>query len=244
MMWLSNNKQYLFDDPSKHTHILKIIGKDQLQAFQKFKLDTMEVPDEALTQIADTITQAPDMPDAMITDVMSQVSVPKHPVILNPEETNPEKYDIKPKLDLQEGGEEADLYITPDDFEGEFEYIPDVTSMAVGANQQMKESKQNAIALITNPAIQQMLMAEGLSLKVKELLISIFSDAGMKDAESLFQPLNANQQPGQQPGQGAPQAGANIGGPQGPAGMGQVPPAVPNAGGNGGIPGPQGLPIQ
>jgi hypothetical protein len=125
MKWLSNNKQYLFDDPEKEHHILKIIGPENIKQFQQMKLDGMDIPDEAMQQIADTMDQAQQtgqpLQEADVNNIMQDVAVPTNPVIMNPNEPNPENYEIKSKLDVK-NPEEADLYVTEDDFEGEYEY--------------------------------------------------------------------------------------------------------------------------
>ena len=232
MMWLSNNKQYLFDDPTKHYYILKIIGKENIKYFQKMQLDGKEIPPEAIKEIQQTIEQNPNgVTDEDLQQIIQDVAIPKYPVILNPNE-NPSKYKIKQKLNIKSNGEEADLYITPEDFEGEYDYIPDVTSMAAGAGNQLKQARKTAISTLLNPVVQKLLQEQGESVNIKEVLVNAFEDAGYRDAESLFiKNGQNNQQPTGQPGQPNPTGQSTPGAspvPQG-ANVNQGLPAVPQA---------------
>lgn len=229
MMWLSNNKQYLLDDPSKKYYLLKILGKDNIALFQQMKLDDSDIPDYAMSQIKDVIDQNPNIPNSMIQDVMDDVSVPTNGVVLNPEETDPEKYQVKKKLDVSQNGEEADLYITQDDFDGDFDYIPDVSSMAAGAGKMMKDARQAAIQTAVLPPVMQGLQLQGMTVNWKELLMKSFEDSGIKDAEGLIIPIQQNG-----PAQNVPTGPQPVQSGQGP--MGNNP--------GGGLPIPQGLPPQ
>lgn len=259
-MWISNNKQFLFDDPTKHFQILKIIGKDMVKEFQQMRLDEMEVPPEALTQIQQTIEQHPDKvtPD-MLKNVVESVTVPKNPVIENPND-DMEDWIMHSKLDVKSSGE-AELYVTPEDMEGLYDYVPDVKSMAVGAGMQQQQAVQNVMNIALNPEVSQLLQQQGDLIKIKDVLIQAFEQAGYKDAESLFTTIDQlqgqNGQPGipQQPN-GQPGSGPGVAGPQGPGGggmapgnggnpgMATVPQAFPPQLGPGGLPGSQGLPNQ
>lgn len=246
MMWMANNKQFLFDDPKKSHQILKIVGKSAIDELAQLGLGNMDVPNHVMTELGDTIGDpnnmvAPDQVDRIVQDT----KVPTNPVILNPDEINPENYDIKPKLDVTTDGQEASLYMTKDDFEGVYDYIPDVKSMALGAGEMMKEGRAKVLEYAFNPQTNQMLQAQGDSLKIKDVLIGAFEDAGYKDAESLFDksspmgvPLNNGTLPA---GQGLTGAGAGTPGVGGFGGVPAVPAPLPNGAGPGGLPQPQGL---
>jgi hypothetical protein len=203
LMWLSNNQQYLFDDETKHYRVFKIIGKDNIRDFQNMQLDDHEVPDEAMQQIQQLIMDQP-LPDEELTKLFMELSVPKHPVITNPNDSA-DQYDIKPKLQMVRDGHEADLYVTKDDMAGVYDYIPDVHSMAAGAGQQQERARQQAFQFALNPQVQQNLQAQGERLNMKELLITVMEYAGERDPEGLFESI-------QQPGSESPDAGAGAGG--------------------------------
>ena len=237
MMWVSNNKQYLFDDPTKHYHIIKVIGKDNIREFQQMNLDGTDVPDYALKEIMATVEQNPDsISPEQLDQIMQDVAVPINPVVMNPDEKNPDNYEIKKKLHVSDNGTEAELYLQREDFDGVYDYIPDVTSMSSGASANLKSSRQVALTTALNPTVQQMLAAQGETMNIKDLLIQSFEDAGMKDAEGLFVtsqqlPVAPQQPNGQQPpiggGQTAPQAGQQPPTASGSFGMEGVSSAVP-----------------
>lgn len=237
MMWLSNFKQYLFDDETKQYHIVKVIGKDNIKLLKQMHLDNDDIPDDAVRQIADAIKANPSGITAeQIAQIGGDISVPTNPIITNPEERNPENYTITRKLSVADNGEEAELYVEKGDFEGTVDYIPDVQSMAAGANENVKQSREKALALAFNPQVNQALMAEGYKLKVKELLASSLTDGGYRDADGLFEKY--------EPDTTGPSALGPGGMPSGVPQLQGVPnasQAVPPAASPGGISGPEGL---
>ena len=235
MMWVSNNKQYLFDDPTKHYHVMKIIGKENVKYFKQMQLDSKDIPDYAMQEIASVIEQNPNITDAEIMDVVGDVAVPDKPVVMNPED-NPEEYKVKPKLDVKEGDEEADLYVTKDDFDGTYDYIPDVKSMSIGAGEAQREARQKAVELALNPQVQQMLASQGETINVKELLSSDLQDAGYRDADGLFISVNKMNNGTNQTGQGALGAGGIGVGSMPEQGMAGNTQALPPQAVGGGIP--------
>lgn len=244
LMWMSNTKQYMFDDPTLKYKVIKIIGQDNIKYFQQMMLDGKDVPQYAIDEIVNTITQNPEAvtPD-MIDNIMQEVAVPVKPVIENPGEKNPDKYKIRSKFTMGENGQEGELAVTPDDFEGEYDYIPDVKSMSAGAGQMLADARNKAVELVLNPVVAQQLQLQGASINLKELLTGVLEDAGYKDAEGLF--TNAQTQIG---GGAVPPGAAGLVPGQTP--VGNVPnagiqggfPPVPNDAGAAGIPQPQGIP--
>ena len=106
---------------------------------------------------------------------------------MNPEEKDPSKLRMKPKLILSDTGNTAELSVVPEDLDGVYDYIPDTKSMASGADQELANARQNAIALLTtNPTVLQLLAQDGYRPNVKELLRSTFEGMGLKDAERFF----------------------------------------------------------
>lgn len=188
LMWLSNNKQYLFDDESKKTHIIKIIGKDNIKFLQQMLMDEKDIPDYAMQQITDTLTQSPGaVSPEMLNNIVEDVAIPTNPVIENPEAKNPEDYQIRPKLKVMNQGEEAELTMTPEDLEGVYDYVPDVKSMGIGASQMLADARDKALTMILNPNILNILSQQGNQVNIKELLVSVLEDAGYRDAESIFE---------------------------------------------------------
>ena len=234
-MWLSNNKQFLFADPEKKEYLLEVVGTELFNYFQRAGLDQMEVSEEAMQYIGDIIAgQGGNVSDDDIMSLVEAGKTPKFPVIENPDEKDPYKISVKPKMKMNEMGDGAQLSIVAQDLSGTFNYIPDVRSMAAGADTELQQARQNALTtLISNPIVIQSLQAEGVQPNIKELLISIFEGAGLSDAEKYFQSGQA--QPGLTSG----------GGPQQPLQAGGVPADISSVIASGANPTttqPQGLP--
>jgi len=213
MMWLSNNQQYLFDDPSKHYHIVQIVGRQSIEELEQLGLANTDVQPEVYEEIASLVDENPEAADNdMLARILEEVQIPQNQVILNPS-AKEENYQIKPKLEKQENGE-AKLYLTKDDMKGIYDYIPDVKSMAAGAGENLIQARREAMQLIQTllPVLQQ----QGENVKIKELLINVLEDAGYKDAESIFE---ENKQIPALAGQGVGQASSEIAGAQAQQGM-------------------------
>jgi hypothetical protein len=196
MFWHSNNKQFLFSDPKKKQHILKIVGKDNFEKLQRYGLDAYEVSPENMEMIADTLTQNPEIAGDEITmkSMIDAAQTPIHPVFDNPDETDPTKLKYSPKMSVSEQGDVADLVVTADDLSGEYDYIPDVKSMSAGAAEELSQGRQRAIALLTTDQnVLQLLAQEGYKPKVKELLTSNLEDFGLKDADRFFEKIENGQ---------------------------------------------------
>jgi hypothetical protein len=224
MLWLSNNKQFIFSDPSKKEYLIRIIGQENFSYFKQAGLDEMQLSPEAATTIADILEQNPDTSDIELQQMVEAGSMPKYPIVENPDEKNPEKMIIKPKMKINDTGDIADIYAVPEDLDGSYDYIADVRSMAVGAEQELMQGRQNAITTLTaNPIVLQLLQGEGYRPKIKELLSQSFEDLGLKDSDRFFEKLPQQAPvPGMPPQPGQPQPGQVPG--QSPMGG-----AIPNA---------------
>ncbi len=186
-MWLVNNRQFMFTDPDKNEFVLKIVGSELYRYFKQAGLDEMVLPDESATTIAEIIEQMEgNVSDEDIMGMVEAGKVPKHPIIENPDAKNPKDLRMKPKLQMNEMEDGAELYIVPEDLDGNYDYIASVKSMAIGAEQEMLQAREQAIQMLMNPQMMQMLMNEGIKPNMKDLLIDNFNDLGMRDAEKYF----------------------------------------------------------
>lgn len=188
MMWLKNNQQFLFNDPKKDKFILKIVGGDNFEYFKRAGLDGMELPDGAMEQISEIIQlQGGNVSDGDINNMIESAKVPKMPM-----ET--EDGDIRPKMKVSDEGDSADIMVEYEDIQGTFNYIPDVKSMAAGADTELQNGRLKAIdMLLNNPAVAVQLQQEGYKLGVKDLISSTLEDMGLKDAERFFQAIQQDQ---------------------------------------------------
>ena len=198
MMWLANNKQYAFADGARNM-ILKVVGREKLQEFQKLGLDNAEVPDEALQEVGGMIAQNPEA-EIDLESALQGLEVPENGVVTEVDEGGVPT-EVEKRLTVSDDGSMGDLLVEQNDLDGLYDYTPDVKSMAIGAGKAMQEAKK--LALQSAKEFQQELAQEGKTLKASDLLISVFEDAGLKDADQYFDDLQpeAGQAPGQIQGQ-------------------------------------------
>jgi len=191
MMWLSNNQQFLFSDPDKQEHIIRIIGQEQYNYFKRAGLDGTEIDPAAMQMIGDIIQQSPDMTDSEIEVLHETASMPKFPVFDNPNEKDPTKINAKTKMRINDTDDSAEVSIVPKDLEGTYDYVPDVKSMSMGAGEELAQARQQAIALFTsNPVVLQLLQQDGYRPNVKELLRSTLEGLGLTDSERFFSKID------------------------------------------------------
>jgi hypothetical protein len=212
-MWLSNNKQFLFSDPEKHEHVLRILGKDEFQYFKDIGMDEMELDPIALQEIQAIIEERQEMgqpmTDAELTKLMENAKTPVNPVVTNPNVKNPAKYKVKPKMTVSEKGDYAELSVVPEDVDGLYDYVPDVKSMSIGSDVEYTQGLRQLFEIMINPQITQMLSQEGVKVNIQDLLINLFNQFGSNDAEQYFQTieqpaLGAEGSVNGMPGQGGP----------------------------------------
>ena len=226
-MWVVNNRQFLFADPSKHDYVLRIVGTEQFEYFKRSGLDEMTISDEAMQLVSDIITtQGGNLSDSEMNTLIDTAKTPKHPVILNPNEKDPEKISFKPKMEVSELGDSAELSIVPEDLNGNYDYIADVKSMAIGAGEELARARAKAMDRFVDPTVNQMLLSEGFRPKIKEMLSADLESTGLRDAERFFEAIENEQQ---QINPNDPQAGGVVPG-QPQQGLPGVPQAGPIAG--------------
>ena len=221
MFWHSMNQQFMFQGTKEKAKIIRIVGKDAVEFFNRAGLgDVRPTHDDALLE-------AQGMPPIDVP------AGPRFPVDLGDEMGEVAKFQP------DEYGAGGNLIIEPGDLNGNYDYIPDIESMKTPSNEQIEQKLQAILTTITNPAIAQMLAAENKRPKVSDLLIKLFESTNViKDADAYFEDIP--QQPqmmgaptldgqGQaQPGGGtAPEAGAPIAGNGGNTGIPAGAPPIP-----------------
>jgi len=234
MQWLNNNQQFLLDDPTKRTQVVKIVGKEMIRELEEAGLAEEVQDDKLMEEVKEAIVAAEgDVSDEELKVIMEDMSMPKNAVIMNPEETDIDKIEIKPKLEIK-NSEEAELIISESDFAGVYDYIPDVKSMAIGATRQQQEARKEALELAKDPTVQQMIAAEGKRFKMSELVVNVLEAADYKNADTLYEDIQ--QDPTGQGGQGINGPGALAPGLEGQQGVPGVPAPVPGGAVPGGVP--------
>jgi hypothetical protein len=227
MMWVANNKQFLFKDPKKQEYILKIIGAENFEYFKRIGMDEMILTPEATQMIGNiqsTLNEEGQSPTpGDLQSMIDAAKVPKHPMITGEDESgNPQ---FKSKMSVSEDGESAELYVEPEDLEGYFDYIPDMKSMEMSNSEQMAFARMQAIQMLTNPNVLQLLQMQGYQPALRDLMVANFEDTGLNDASRFF----TQAQPPTAPVPGVAPQGANPTGGTIPAqqagGMGNMPQA-------------------
>lgn len=188
MLWLSNNKQFLFADGKNTPYILRIVGRDMLKDLKQMELDSMTEDPEALKMVTDLVREKEgEISDAELQQLYELTRVPMYPVITG------DKPDIKPKLDVEEDDSMGVLTILPEDLDGEYDYVPDVQSMALGADAEQRQGRQSALEVLKDGTITGLLNQQGYTLQAKDIVVSVLRDKGYKDAEKFI--VSNEQQP-------------------------------------------------
>ena len=182
MFWHSMNQQFMFQGAKEKAKIIRIVGKDAVDFFNRAGLsDVRPTHDDALS-----MAQGNEPADVPIG--------PRFPIDLN------DGMGEVAKFQPDEYGAGGNLIIEPGDLSGNYDYIPDIESMKTPSQDQIEAKLTSILATITNPAISQMLAAEGKKVKVADLLVKMFEATNVvKDADAYFEDL-----PPQQPMMGAP----------------------------------------
>lgn len=219
MLWHSMNQQLLFKAKSDQLRIIRIVGRDAIEYFQRQGLADIRPTKEDAENHAAALAKG-DVPPIVPPG-------PRYAVPIGEDETGlPVEV---PKYMPDESGQGGNLIVEPNDLAGNYDYIPDIESMSAPSSQDIEQKLMTLLTTMTNPAIVQGLAQEGVRPKYKELVTrAIEATNVVKDADSYFEELPPqnpmmggvpNGQDQVNPGGGAPTAG------------GATPPgAMPNGG--------------
>lgn len=176
LLWYSMNRVLLFADPKSLHHLIEISGAEALKFFDEAGLGGDIFPDGGEEEIIDLHNELGDLDKPL--DVNKYIE-PKHPIYVKDKVQHKFEYDKKNKS--------AILAIEPADITGQFDFIVDIQSMQVNADEEKKQARQAAVSLLaTNPQVTDMLLKEGVKPKFKELFITWLEDLGFSDAERFF----------------------------------------------------------
>lgn len=207
--WITNNQQFLFSDPSQQHKVIRIVGQETLKELKELGLSDMTHDEGAMQDITQMISSTEGQVDPLEIEMLMQESeVPQYPVVLNKNEKDPMKMDIRPKMEMDKEGKYASVYLEKDDFDGLYDYVPSVKSMNVGVSDAEMFGRTQALDRILNPQVQQQLQLEGTKVRIKELLAQVLEDSGVKNAERLFEDATQQAELGAIPESGLGSGGA------------------------------------
>lgn len=204
MFWHSMNQQYMFKGNAQKQKIIRIAGNDAVQFFMEQGLADVRPTQEDAMQTQQAMLMGQEPPQI--------TPGPRFPVGVG------DGMEV-PKFIPDETGQGGNLIIEEGDLMGSYDYIPDIESMQPPSQQQVEEKLNMLLSVLTNPAIIQMLAAEGKKPKISELLIKAFETTRViKDAEQYFEDIqeggvNAQGQVipgGVGPTEGGPSAEGNV----------------------------------
>lgn len=188
MSWISNIQQFLFADPTKEAEILRIVGEDTIKELEDLGLGDEEIPSEIMSEMEDFINERNgDVTEEELMTVSEISKTPKFPVMV--------KGEIRKKLERDEVGSLARLFITEEDTDGYYDYIPDVKSMSVGVSEEAVNGRNRALTLLMSPAVTQLLEKENKTIKIDELVKQILNDNGIKNPDKFIEEKESEEMP-------------------------------------------------
>lgn len=169
MFWHSMNQQLLFQGSESKTKVIRVVGKDAVNYFNRNGLSDIQPTEEDVMSMG---TEDPNMPIP---------EGPRFPVEL-PDGS------VVPKFSPDELGGGGDLYIEQGDLQGTYDYIPDIETMQAPSQEKVEQKLTMALGTLTNPAVLQGLAQEGRKPKYEEILVKLFESTDViKDADALFE---------------------------------------------------------
>lgn len=170
MFWHSMNQQFMFSGKTEKAKIIRIVGRDAVEFFNRAGLSDVRPTEE------DALLMAQGQ------ELKEVPSGPRFPVDLG------DGMGEVAKFQPDDYGDGGNLIIEPGDLIGNYDYIPDIETMQAPSGTQTEQKLTSILATITNPVILQMLQAEGIKPKVKELIVRMFEATNtIKDADSFFE---------------------------------------------------------
>ncbi len=195
--WTKMNKQFL-----KSGEVVKIVGKDAINAFINEGLNGWTLDDEGAAKVAEYADEHDYMfeqayEEMRMTGLLQQYMAPLYPV------PGPDGM-MAPKLQLEDDERSGTLTLEEDDYDGEFDFLVDIEAMSIQSDQ----SEVNARQLFMQSLLQseQQMMQQGITVKWKELNTALAEKSGIKDADQYFEkapmqpPMDPNMPNGQTDG--------------------------------------------
>ncbi len=222
MLWHSMNQSLLFSDPKATFYVMRVASNDDmLKYFREMGLDGMEPAGEMVsTSFRNDLIRGKASKDE---EILRNSEIPLFPVEVDGE--------VVPKLKLDDKyGKSGRVYVQPMDLKGTYDFSIDVQSMQGSADEERRNARQTAVQLLSSNAnVHQLLAAEGIKPKFKDLFVNWLEDLGFGDADRFFEKVE--QGAGGMGGGGIEEAMAAMAGAGAPPATGIPGGTDPNAGG-------------
>lgn len=187
-LWYSMNQLLLFSDSDKQHKILRVVGREYVQYLTDRGLDrTSDLSNETMQTFIDARQHlSPENKNAI--QVGDLPTTPLYPVTVKKDG----KEETVPKFQMDEDGQSGDLFLTPSDVAGQYDFSVDVISMMNNAEEDRKNAQQTAVSiLITNPNVPVLLQQEGYKPKFKDLFVDWLQGLGFTDGDKYFEKVPA-----------------------------------------------------
>lgn len=210
MFWHSMNQQFMFQGAKEKAKIIRIVGRDAVEFFNRAGMaDIRPTPEDAMMMAqGQEPVEVPIGPrfGVDLGDGMGEVA----------------------KFQPDEYGDGGNLIIEPGDLTGNYDYIPDIETMQAPSNEQIEQKLMQLVELALNPAVGQALALENKRIKVADLLAKTFEATRIiKDADQYFEDIPQQPMMAAMPGEVPPGADPMAPSQQAPVSTEPVPPPPP-----------------
>lgn len=180
MFWHSMNQQYLFKGTKEQVKVIRIVGRDAAQFFERQGLADIRPTNEDAQQVAlGQLAEKEIIPG------------PRFAVSIGQDESGAPLEVPKYLPDEMGGG--GQLLLEEGDLAGNYDYIPDIETMKAPSDQDIENKMTMVLGTITNPVIMQALASEGKKPKMVDILTKLYESTGViKDADGLFEDIKQN----------------------------------------------------
>ena len=172
MFWHSMNQQFMFQGTAEQQKIIRIVGRDAIEFFNRMGLaDVSPTEDEAMA-IANNQMALEDLNPG-----------PRYAVGLG------DGMEV-PKFQPDGNGDGGNLIIEPGDLIGNYDYVPDIESMKAPSDEDVEAKLTALLGTITNPTVLQLLAQKGRMPKIEDLMVKMIEATKViKNADAYFEDI-------------------------------------------------------
>lgn len=186
--WFQMSKQFI--DGYK---LVNIVGKDAIKYLVEEGMHEYKLSDEGQNMVAEYSLERNLPYDVAYEELRSTGQLEQHSSPMYPVEANGEQL---PQLELEENGRAGFLYVTKQDLDGDYDFIPDVEAMSMTDDSQDIQAK--SMFFDRAKSVEPQLMQEGTKIKWQDLLESMGYSAKLKEPEQYFEQISEEEMQMQQ----------------------------------------------